>query len=197
MVNGKFKVNFLSWLIGFRERRKVQMVEQPGQKIAVRNSQAPRASPASQGRPMSTDDIQKAKMRAQFMQSKYGKSGTSNGRTDVKFENINKPLHLVSGASSPASKISLHPKFDDQKKALVSSPKISNKVVTLFHSKVEVEFMDSLGEKCKRVQIQWRMPPGSFSLTLYTFFNIIFKFKTVVGTWSMIESVKKVGDAPC
>lgn len=150
------------------------MVEQPGQKVAGRNSQAPRASPASQGRPMSTDDIQKAKMRAQFMQSKYGKAGSPNGRSDVKSENVNKPLHLVSGASSPASKISLSLKLEDQRKALVPPPKISNKVETPLHSKVEVEFKDSLGEKCKRVQIQWRMPPGSFSLTPYTSFNTIY-----------------------
>ncbi|XP_022960130.1 homeobox protein LUMINIDEPENDENS-like isoform X1 [Cucurbita moschata] len=140
----------------FRERRKVQMVEQPEQKVAGRNLQAPR-TPASQGRPMSTDDIQKAKMRAQFMQSKYGKTGLSNGRTHTKSENVNKPLH--SSASSPASKISLRPKFEDQKKAMVLLPKNSNKVETPLHSKIEVEFKDSLGEKCKRVQIQWRMPP--------------------------------------
>lgn len=150
------------------------MVEQPEQKIAGRNLQPPRTSPASQGRPMSTDDIQKAKMRAQFMQSKYGKIGSSNGRTNVKSENVNKPLHLVSGASSPASKISLHPKFEEQKKAVVLFPKISNKVETLLHSKIEAEFKDSLGEKCKRVQIQWQMPPGSFSSTLYSSFNSIY-----------------------
>ncbi|KAG6575849.1 Homeobox protein LUMINIDEPENDENS, partial [Cucurbita argyrosperma subsp. sororia] len=141
----------------FRERRKIQMVEQPEQKSTARNSQAPRTSPVSRGRPMSTDDIQKAKMRAQFMQSKYGKTGSSNGR--MKSENVNKPLPLVSGASSPAPKTSLHPKFEDQKKAMVLSPKISNKVETPLHSKIEVGFKDSLGEKCKRVQIQWRMPP--------------------------------------
>lgn len=143
----------------FRERRKVQMVEQPDQKIAGRNSQAPRTSPASQGRPMSTDDIQKAKMRAQFMQSKYGKTGSSNGRSNVKSENVNKPLHLVSGVSSPASKVSVLPKFEDQKKAVALFPKFSNKVETPLHSKIEMDFKDSLGEKCKRVQIQWRKPP--------------------------------------
>lgn len=170
LVNGVFKDNFLSWLIGFRERRKVQMVEQPEQKVAGRNLQAPR-TPASQGRPMSTDDIQKAKMRAQFMQSKYGKTGISNGRTHTKSENVNKPLH--SSASSPASKISLRPKCEDQKKAMVLLPKNSNKVETPLHSKIEVEFKDSLGETCKRVQIQWRMPPGSFSSTLFASFNSI------------------------
>ncbi|KAL4038800.1 hypothetical protein IC575_002429 [Cucumis melo] len=143
----------------FRERRKVQMVEQPDQKIAGRNSQAQRPSPASQGRPMSTDDIQKAKMRAQFMQNKYGKTGASNGRTVVKSVNVNKPLHIVSGASSPASKVSLLPKFEDQKKAVALFPKITNKVETPLHSKIEMDFKDSLGEKCKKVQIQWRMPP--------------------------------------
>ncbi|XP_038876754.1 homeobox protein LUMINIDEPENDENS [Benincasa hispida] len=143
----------------FRERRKVQMVEQPDQKIAGRNSQVPRTSPASQGRPMSTDDIQKAKMRAQFMQSKYGKTGSSNGRPNVKSANVNKPLHLVSAALPPASKVSLLPNFEDQKKAVALFPKFSNKVETPLRSKIETEFKDSLGEKCKRVQIQWRMPP--------------------------------------
>lgn len=150
------------------------MVEQPEQKIAGRNSQGPRTSPVSQGRPMSTDDIQKAKMRAQFMQNKYGKTGLSNGRTNVKSGNVNKPLHVVLGASSPASKISLHPKFEDQKKAVVLPPKIINKVETPLHSKMEVDFKDSLREKCRRVQIQWQMPPGPFSSTLYTSFNSIY-----------------------
>ncbi|KAL5983832.1 hypothetical protein ACLOJK_017927 [Asimina triloba] len=62
---------------GFGEKRKVLLVEHPGSKTAGRSVQVARAATTNQSRPMSADDIQKAKMRAIFMQSKYEKSKTS------------------------------------------------------------------------------------------------------------------------
>lgn len=57
-----------------RERRKVKMVEPPGQRIVANSPHIVKSTPATHSRPLSADDIQKAKMRTQFMQSKYTKS---------------------------------------------------------------------------------------------------------------------------
>ncbi|XP_031485900.1 homeobox protein LUMINIDEPENDENS [Nymphaea colorata] len=59
-----------------REKRKVLLVEQPGRSNAGRNSQVTRVV---QARPISADDIQKAKLRASFLQSKHNKDGGPNG----------------------------------------------------------------------------------------------------------------------
>ncbi|KAG9444791.1 hypothetical protein H6P81_016131 [Aristolochia fimbriata] len=70
-----------------KERRKVQLVEHPSRNVA-RSGPASKIAPVKQSRPMSADDIQKAKMRAIFMQSKYGKSGESSKVTNQqKIEN--------------------------------------------------------------------------------------------------------------
>ena len=69
----------LPWLvIETRKQRKVLLVEQPGQKQVERSSHVARSVNTSQARPLSADDIPKAKMRAQFMQSKHGKSSASS-----------------------------------------------------------------------------------------------------------------------
>ncbi|XP_068658714.1 homeobox protein LUMINIDEPENDENS-like isoform X2 [Aristolochia californica] len=60
-----------------KERRKVQLVEQPNRNVA-RSGPVAKMAPVNQSRPLSADDIQKAKMRAIFMQSKYRKSGESS-----------------------------------------------------------------------------------------------------------------------
>ncbi|XP_073140171.1 homeobox protein LUMINIDEPENDENS [Henckelia pumila] len=57
-----------------RERRKVVMVEPPGQRKVANSPHIVKSTPATHSRPLSADDIQKAKMRTQFMQSKYTKS---------------------------------------------------------------------------------------------------------------------------
>ncbi|XP_050236994.1 homeobox protein LUMINIDEPENDENS isoform X2 [Mercurialis annua] len=109
-----------------RERRKVQLVEQPGQKAGGRSPLATKAVPASQGRPMSTDDIQKAKMRALFMQSKYGKTGSSsNGINGVKTV-LTRPLSTPSNVSL-ASKVPFLPKIEENKKSVVASLNILSK----------------------------------------------------------------------
>ncbi|EOA22544.1 hypothetical protein CARUB_v10003204mg [Capsella rubella] len=87
-----------------KERRKVQMVEQPGQKAAGKSPQTVRIGTSSRSRPMSADDIQKAKMRALFMQSKNSKkdplpSAIGDSRTIVP----EKPLALESSKDFPPS----------------------------------------------------------------------------------------------
>ncbi|RWW67739.1 hypothetical protein BHE74_00024790, partial [Ensete ventricosum] len=72
-----------------KERRKVLLVEQPDQRAAGRTVQVVRAVSANQSRPMSADDIQKAKLRAMFMQHKYGKVDPSSSGS--KLEKIEDP----------------------------------------------------------------------------------------------------------
>ncbi|KDP28107.1 hypothetical protein JCGZ_13878 [Jatropha curcas] len=142
-----------------RERRKVQLVEQPGQKTAGRSPQATKPVSVNQGRPMSTDDIQKAKMRALFMQSKYGKTGSSsNGPNGTKTEGLNKPSNTSSGNLFPASKVPLRPKIEEQKKPVIVPTVISNKQGPL-DPKHKMGLKEPLGEFCRRVQIPWQTPP--------------------------------------
>ncbi|KAJ7972921.1 Homeobox protein LUMINIDEPENDENS [Quillaja saponaria] len=139
-----------------RERRKVQLVEQPGQMTVSKSPQTTRAVPVNQSRPMSADDIQKAKMRAMFMQSKYGKSGLSKESAEAKAENLLKPSNK---ASIPASsKVSVQPKIEENKNSMLLPSKISNRQEPSFDSNLGTDSKESLWEKSKRVQILWKTP---------------------------------------
>ncbi|XP_059659526.1 homeobox protein LUMINIDEPENDENS [Cornus florida] len=141
-----------------RERRKVLLVEQPGQKPGVRSSQVTRSVPANQGRPLSADDIQKAKMRAQFMQSKYGKTSTSsNEGHQVKIEG---PNRLPSQACTffPASRADARSKIEEHKKSVMVPSKVSNQQESPL-DKMILDPDEPLWKKCKRVQIPWLTPP--------------------------------------
>lgn len=142
-----------------RERRKVQLVEQPVQKMGGRSPQVTRAASVSQGRPMSADDIQKAKMRALFMQSKYGKTGSSNDRKDAKAEGLNKRSTTHSAALNPDPKVAVQCKIEEQKKSAVLPSKISLRLEAPLDSKLRMDVKEPLWETCKRVQIPWQTPP--------------------------------------
>ncbi|KAG7614895.1 Homeobox protein LUMINIDEPENDENS [Arabidopsis thaliana] len=84
-----------------KERRKVQMVEQPGQKAAGKSPQTVRIGTSGRSRPMSADDIQKAKMRALYMQSKNSKKDPlPSAIGDSKIVAPEKPLALHSAKDS-------------------------------------------------------------------------------------------------
>lgn len=142
-----------------RERRKVQLVEQPSQKMAGRSPQATRAAPVSQGRPMSADDIQKAKMRAVFMQSKYGKSSSSNESKEAKTEGLNKTSTTQHSTLNPVSKAAIRPKIEEQMKPVILPSKISNRPDSPLELKLRMDLKEPLWDKCKRVQIPWQTPP--------------------------------------
>ncbi|PON96621.1 Octamer-binding transcription factor [Trema orientale] len=143
----------------FRERRKVQLVEQPGQRAAGRSPQATRAAPLNQGRPMSADDIQKAKMRAQFMQSKYGRANSSNENKEVKTEGLNKPSTSQVSTLSTASKVLVRHNLEEHKKPTTPPLKVPNTTEASLGSKPIIDLEESLWEKCRRVQISWQTPP--------------------------------------
>ncbi|XVE73272.1 hypothetical protein DITRI_Ditri11bG0104000 [Diplodiscus trichospermus] len=142
-----------------RERRKVQLVEQPGQKLAGKSSQTMRAVPTSQSRPLSADDIQKAKMRALYMQSKHGKTGSPNGINEAKSEGLNKSKPSTSQAnlSAPDSKVPSRP-TEEQKKPVLP-PETSNRLETSLDPKQTMDSKDSQWEKIQKVKIPWHTPP--------------------------------------
>ncbi|KAM3356113.1 homeobox protein LUMINIDEPENDENS [Capsicum galapagoense] len=137
-----------------RERRKVQLMEQPSQRTAGRSIGRP--APATQGRPLSADDIQKAKMRAQFMQSKYGKANnddSSRAKPQAPNGITSSPDDILHGAP----KLQDRPKVDECEKPNSVSSKGSNQLEN--HLKLSFDVEEPLPKRCKRMQIPWRKPP--------------------------------------
>ncbi|CAB4281524.1 unnamed protein product [Prunus armeniaca] len=146
----------------FRARRKVQLVEQPGQKSAGRSVQVTRATPVSKGRPMSADDIQKAKMRAQFMQSKYGKSGSSNENKELKTEGGNKLSASQASILPVVPKVPVRPDIEEPKKPvtlLLKERETPNRLETSLAPKLRMDLKESILEKCQRIRVPWKTPP--------------------------------------
>ncbi|XP_010542862.1 PREDICTED: homeobox protein LUMINIDEPENDENS [Tarenaya hassleriana] len=164
-----------------RERRKVQLVEQPGQKAAGRSPQPLRTSTTNQSRPMSADDIQKAKMRALYMQGKHGKKDSSPGANgETKAATPERPLSLQSAKDSPShqnneaetggtiepsvvqpvnpSAVNLFQRADDYKKPSLVSQNISNKPEAVADLKLRMN-PQAILKNCKRIQIAWHVPP--------------------------------------
>ncbi|KAL8149044.1 hypothetical protein AgCh_006159 [Apium graveolens] len=131
-----------------RERRKVQLVEQPGQKVTGRSSQLARPLPATQERPLSADEIQKAKLRAQFMQSKYGKPVTTYDGSPKKV------LHPQVSTSQATSRSNVRAKVEEHKKPTENEPKLAP-----ISNKMNQDVYEPASKKIKRVQISWNTPP--------------------------------------
>jgi len=89
-----------------KERRKVLLVEHPNRKAAGKNVHFAR-SITNNSRPLSADDIQKAKMRAMFMQEKYGKIDTSKVTDKPETTETQKPSVLVNSNVPPMPRSSL------------------------------------------------------------------------------------------
>ncbi|KAL0389607.1 UNVERIFIED_CONTAM: Homeobox protein LUMINIDEPENDENS [Sesamum calycinum] len=148
------------------------MVEYPSQRLAVRSPQVAKSTPATQSRPLSADDIQKAKMRAQFMQSKHGKASTY---PDEKLKPESQNRCTSSHASFPpsVSKSNLQSEPEEQRKLdnavsksnVQSEPeeqrKLDNAISKLANQQAisPLELEEPPCKKKKRVQIPWRTPP--------------------------------------
>lgn len=142
-------------------------MEQPGQKVAGRSPQATKAAPLSQGRPMSADDIQKAKLRAQYMQNKYGKAAsTSNEITEVNTEGLNKSTNALASSGSPVLKVHGRPKTEELMKQVIPHSKDSGRLEVPLDPKHIMDIKEPLQEKCKRVQLQWQAPPGTSAFSV-------------------------------
>ncbi|XP_051142120.1 homeobox protein LUMINIDEPENDENS [Andrographis paniculata] len=136
-----------------RERRKVQLVEQPGQRLPSRGPQVAKSSSTIQSRPLSADDIQKAKMRAQFMQSKHGKMPAD---PDEKIKPENPNLCAASNATPPTSVSKNRDRAELEERRIVENDGIkrSDPPAT---STLNLE--EPPWKRCKRIQIPWMIPP--------------------------------------
>lgn len=142
-------------------------MEHPGQRLAARSPQVARSTSAMQSRPLSADDIQKAKMRAQFMQNKHGKTITPpdekrKPESDKRKSESENKLTVINGSHSSLatsvskSNVQIEPeeqrKVDDSLFTLSSPPEISS-----------LNLEEPPPKKYKRIPIPWQMPPGTFS----------------------------------
>ncbi|XP_057484483.1 homeobox protein LUMINIDEPENDENS-like [Actinidia eriantha] len=142
-----------------RERRKVLLVEPPGPKSAGRSLQVARLVTPSQERPLSADDIQKAKMRAQFMQSKYGKASAASGEGNQgKTEGPTKIFPPLARTLFSASKAHVRPRVEEPKDPVILPSQVSIQQEAPCGNKMNLETNEPLWKKCQRVQIPWRTP---------------------------------------
>ncbi|KAL6505003.1 hypothetical protein OROGR_024820 [Orobanche gracilis] len=135
-----------------KERRKVQMMENPGQRSVVRIPQVARLTSTTKSRPLSADDIQKAKMRAQYMQSKHGKTMTCSDEK-VMPESFNRctSSHVSFVPSFSVSPVKTKREGDRKLDNAFSKP-----------DKPQETFLDIKEppwKKYKRIEIPWQTPP--------------------------------------
>ncbi|KAJ0979852.1 hypothetical protein J5N97_015326 [Dioscorea zingiberensis] len=145
-----------------KQRRKVQLVEQPDSKSAGRSVQVARTLYSNQSRPMSADDIQKAKMRAMFMQNKYGKTDAStNENLGQKTVDREVPSASQTIKTTPASGIpQLHQlKRNEDKKLPIPIRKPSPDKMES-DSKTNTTSREHLLERLMSIQTQWHSPPA-------------------------------------
>ncbi|PSR86041.1 Homeobox protein like [Actinidia chinensis var. chinensis] len=142
-----------------RERRKVLLVEQPGPKSAGRSLQVARLVTPSQERPLSVDDIQKAKMRAQFMQNKYGKASAASGEGNQgKTGGPPKISPPLARTLFSASKAHVRPRVEERKDPVILPSQVSIQQEAPCGNKMNLDTNEPLWKNCKRVQIPWQTP---------------------------------------
>lgn len=110
----------------------------------------------NQGRPMSVDDIQKAKMRAQFLQSKYTKNNSGSENKEVKSDSHQKPLTSQASVLPPASEVLSQPSIEELH--LISPSELPAKQEACLDPKLGID--EALPKMCRKVQIPWKTPPG-------------------------------------
>lgn len=135
-------------------------MEQPSQRTTGRSLAVGRPATATQGRPLSADDIQKAKMRAQFMQSKYGKAKNDESSL-VKPEAPNGVTSPQDDILQGAPKLQGCPKDDEHEKLDSVALKGSNQQES--HRKLSFDVEEPPWKRCRRMQIPWCKPPGKFA----------------------------------
>lgn len=123
---------------------------------------------------MSVDDIQKAKLRAQYMQSKYGKSASSNENKEVKAEGVNKPPIAQTSILPVVPNVPVRSSIEESKKPVTlplkerETPDISLQPVGSFQTiapKLKTDMKEHIWEKCRRVQVPWKTPPGTYAFS--------------------------------
>ncbi|XP_006645287.1 homeobox protein LUMINIDEPENDENS [Oryza brachyantha] len=147
-----------------KERRKVLLVEHPNRKAVGKNVNPARSTSTNSSRPLSADDIQKAKMRAMFMQEKYGKVDTSKVTDKPHTMEIQKSSGLVDSNAplvprSPLTSIikqSVDPSPSTSKQSILSPP---DKPEVPVSSKLNIATQENIIEKFDSKRVLWQIPP--------------------------------------
>ncbi|EAY77119.1 hypothetical protein OsI_05081 [Oryza sativa Indica Group] len=148
-----------------KEKRKVLLVEHPNRKAAGKNVNPVRSTSTNNSRPLSADDIQKAKMRAMFMQEKYGKVDTSKVTEKPHMMEIQKPSGLVDSnvplvPRTPLTSIikqPVDPSPSTSKQSTLSPPDKPEIAVSL---KLNVTAKENFIEKLDSKRVIWHIPPA-------------------------------------
>lgn len=147
-----------------KERRKVLLVEHPNQKATGNNVHSVRSISTNSSRPLSADDIQKAKMRAMFMQEKYGKRDTGKGTDKTEMAEIKKPSGLVNSDVLPMPR---SPPVSTTKQPVDPSPSTSKHNTVPLPDKPEIPVSpkpnitsrENSREKLDSKRVLWQIPP--------------------------------------
>ncbi|CAL4945694.1 unnamed protein product [Urochloa decumbens] len=147
-----------------KQKRKVLLVEHPNKKAAVKNVNSVRNTSTNNSRPLSADDIQKAKMRAMFMQEKYGKVDSSKASDKPQVMETQKPSGLVNSNVLPVPRDPLRstaqpvdPNLSTSKQSAVPQPDNPEIADGL---KLNIGSQKNVIEKLDPNRVPWRTPPA-------------------------------------
>ncbi|TVU34668.1 hypothetical protein EJB05_16512 [Eragrostis curvula] len=148
-----------------KQKRKVQLVEHPNKKAAVKNAHSVRSISTNNSRPLSADDIQKAKMRAMFMQEKYGKVDTGKASDKPQAMDTQKSSVFVNSIVPPLPR---SPVMPTTKEPVDSSPPTSkqstvpetDKAETSGDLKSKISSPKHVIEKLDSRRVLWQIPPA-------------------------------------
>lgn len=143
-------------------------MEHPNKKAAGKNANSVRNTSTNNSRPLSADDIQKAKMRAMFMQEKYGKIDTNKASDKPQAMETQKAAGLVNSNASPMP-ISPH---ISAARPVDPSPSISKQSTNSHPDNTEISgglklnigSKNNVIEKLDSKRVLWQIPPGIFLL---------------------------------
>ncbi|KAM0828907.1 hypothetical protein ACQ4PT_067217 [Festuca glaucescens] len=147
-----------------KERRKVLLVEHPNRKAAGKSVQSARSLSTNNSRPLSADDIQKAKMRAMFMQEKYGKVGKSKVIDKLETTETQKPSGSVNSnvppiPSSPLTSTTKQPVDPSPSTLIQNGVPSPDKPEILASPKLNLAARENSVLKLDSKRVRWQIPP--------------------------------------
>lgn len=162
-------------------------MEQPDHKASGRIAHALRTASTNHSRPMSADDIQKAKMRAMFMQHKYGKTDpSSSGSQTQKIEDTMEFSLATNIISTQKTSQDVLVKQAESSIPSISSTSPPNEPETSTSHTNSTTLEDCLGIlRCKL--IQWKIPQGIWVTYL------LFSRSFLITNADVVELVKPIG----
>lgn len=170
-----------------KQRRKILLVEQPDHKASGRIAHTVRTASTNHSRPMSADDIQKAKMRAMFMQHKYGKTDPLSSGSQSQKIDYTKESSLATDiiSTQKTSQDELVKKEESSIPSISSTSPLNEPETSISHTN-STTIEDCLGIlRCKL--IQWKIPQGIWVT------NLIFSHSFLITNADVVELVKPIG----